>query len=99
MTSERWFLATDDVDTGIGLYDTILTKKANLGSKGKKKRQIASLLTPISPQGQAGKPAYLFTTDGFVFKTNQGAGGNIGQPFTYGTAMYTVHITYRGRVP
>jgi hypothetical protein len=41
--------------------------KAICRNKGKNKRQIASLLTPTCPEGQAGKPAYPFTHDGVYF--------------------------------
>jgi hypothetical protein len=41
--------------------------KANRRSKGKIKMQIASFPTPICPMGQAGKPAYPFMPNGFLF--------------------------------
>jgi hypothetical protein len=41
--------------------------KAILRSKGKDKRQIASLLTPTCTYGQAGIPAYPSTINGVYF--------------------------------
>jgi len=46
----------------------ILNKaKAILRSKGKDKRQAASLPAPSSPEGQAGKPAHPFMSNSIYF--------------------------------